>query len=71
VTNGMPDPARRTIATAVRRILCIALASDDPEAIKAAAILSERALSTCEQEYAEESSAEETVSTEAKKDLLM
>ena len=71
MTNGMPDPARRTIATAVRRILCIALASDDPEAIKAAAILSERALSTCEQEYAEESSAEETVSTEAKKDLLM
>jgi hypothetical protein len=46
------------------------LANDDPEAVKAAAILSERALSTCEQEYAEET-ADEAVSIEAKKDLLM
>jgi hypothetical protein len=71
MSNGMPDPARRTIANAVRKILCIALASDDPEAVRAAAILSERALSTCEQDYLEEPSADEAVSIEAKKDLLM
>jgi hypothetical protein len=71
MSNGMPDTARRTIANAVRKILCVALASDDPEAVGAAAILSERALSTCEQEYAEEPSADEAVAIEAKKVLLM
>jgi hypothetical protein len=70
MSNGMPDPARRTIANAVRKILCIALASDDQDAVKAAAILSERALSTCEQDYAEEPSTDE-VKEEKKKDLLM
>jgi hypothetical protein len=70
MSYGMPDSARRTIANAVRKTLCIALASDDPEAVKAAAILSERALSTCEQDYAEESSADDPVVSEEKKTLL-
>lgn len=67
----MPDPARRTITTAVRKILALALASDDPEAVKAASILSERALSTLEIEYKEEpeASADEAV-PEEKKTLL-
>jgi hypothetical protein len=67
---GMPESARRTISCAVRKILALALADSDPESIKAAAILSERALSTCEQEYAE-SSADEEPKTEVKKELLM
>jgi len=67
----MPDPARRTIANAVRKILCLALASGDPEDVKAASILSERALSTCEQDFAEEPSAEdEAVPTEERKTFL-
>jgi hypothetical protein len=68
---GMPDSARRTVAVAVRKILALALAAGDAEEIKAAAILSERALSTCEQEYAEAPSADEAATIEAKKDLLM
>jgi hypothetical protein len=66
----MPDSARRTVATAARKILALALAAGDAEEIKAASIVCERALSTCEVEYTE-SSADEKPTTEVKKDLLM
>ncbi len=69
--NGMPDAARRTVTTAVRKILAVALADSDPESIKAAAIVSERALSTLEIEYTEEPEASAEAVTEEKKDLLM
>jgi hypothetical protein len=69
MSNGMPDAARRTITTAVRRILAVALADSDLESVKAAAIVSERALSTLEIEYAEELEPESV--PEEKKDLLM
>jgi 2-hydroxychromene-2-carboxylate isomerase len=66
----MRDSARRTIATAARKMLALALASGNAEEIQAAAIVTERALSTCEQNYAEPEVAE-AVAPEAKKDFLM
>lgn len=70
MSNGMPEPGRRTITTAVRKILALALAAGNAEEIQAASIISERALSTLEIEYKEpEASADEAV-PEEKKTLL-
>jgi|HubBroStandDraft_4_1064222.scaffolds.fasta_scaffold2590924_1 hypothetical protein len=70
MSNGMPDAARRTVTTAVRKIQALALAAGNAEEIQAALIVCERALSTLELEYTEPEAAE-VVATEAKKDLLM
>jgi hypothetical protein len=67
----MPDAARRTVTTAVRKILALALAAGSAEEIQAASILSERALSTLEIDYVEKSEASAgEVAPEEKKTLL-